>query len=153
VLDFLEVFFFLMTGLVINAELGMDILSPSLVFMMVVLILIFTTFPSYSLPAILTWISSPTLKALSLCTIMPETKFWIILLMAKLMAMLKAPNPTITEVRSKFETESTTKTPITYTTYLEIFTIQFSISSGKGVREFSQKSFLVFYVQFSRSSR
>jgi len=48
VLDFLEVFFFLMTGLVINAELGMDTLSPSLVFMMVVLILIFTTFPSYS---------------------------------------------------------------------------------------------------------
>jgi hypothetical protein len=36
----------LMTGVAINAESDMDILSPSLVFIMVVLILIFTTFHS-----------------------------------------------------------------------------------------------------------
>jgi hypothetical protein len=45
VLDFLEAFFFFMTGVVINAELGMDVLLPSLVLIMIVLILIFTTFP------------------------------------------------------------------------------------------------------------
>jgi hypothetical protein len=47
VLDF-RGFFFLMMRFVINAELGMDVLLPSLVLIMVVLILIFTNFPSFS---------------------------------------------------------------------------------------------------------
>jgi len=63
-----------------NADLGMDICmhaSAFLFLIVVVLIPVFTTFHSYSLPAILTWSSFSILKALSLCTIMLQTKFSI----------------------------------------------------------------------------
>jgi hypothetical protein len=52
---------FLMTALFMKIELGIKIVCPSLVSKTVVLILIFTTFPS----KFWTFISSPTLNVLS----------------------------------------------------------------------------------------